>query len=136
MTAVALVLLVVALTTAGAPQAATSGGSLQATAIGGTRVLTNSRGFTLYLFAPDAATTSKCYGSCAAYWPPVKGPVTAGTGVTGRLGTIRRTDGSLQATYNGHPLYTYIGDSTPGQASGNKLNLNGGLWYDIPVAHL
>jgi predicted lipoprotein with Yx(FWY)xxD motif len=40
----------------------------------------------------------------------------------------------LQATYDGHPLYTYIGDSGPGQASGNRVDLNGGLWYDIPVA--
>jgi len=48
--------------------------------------------------------------------------------VTGRIGTIKRPDGSAQATYNGHPLYTYIGDSAPGQARGNNINLNGGLW--------
>jgi len=47
---------------------------------------------------------SKCYGSCAAYWPPVKGAVTAGWGITGKQGTFRRADGSLQATYDGHPL--------------------------------
>ena len=133
LTVLAAVLLVVGLTTAGAPQAATSGGSLKAATIGGTRVLTNSRGFTLYLFAPDTATASKCYGSCAAYWPPVKGPVTLGPGVTGTIGTIRRTGGSLQATYDGHPLYTYIGDSAAGQANGNNLNLNGGFWYDLPI---
>jgi predicted lipoprotein with Yx(FWY)xxD motif len=133
-TTVALVLLAVALTTAGAPRAATSGGTLKAATIGGSRVLTNSRGFTLYLFAPDTATASKCYGPCAAYWPPVKGPVTAGPGVTGQVGTIRRADGSLQATYDGHPLYTYIGDSAPGQANGNRLNINGGFWYDVPVS--
>jgi predicted lipoprotein with Yx(FWY)xxD motif len=97
-------------------------------------VLTNSQGFTLYLFAPDTATASKCYGSCAGYWPPVKGPVTAGPGVTGRIGTIRRTDGSLQATYNGHPLYTYVADSGPGQANGNKLDINGGFWFDVPIS--
>jgi predicted lipoprotein with Yx(FWY)xxD motif len=51
--------------------------------------------------------------------------------VTGTLGTIRRTDGSLQATYNGHPLYTYVGDTAPGQANGNNLNLNGGLWREV-----
>jgi len=134
MTAAALVLLVVALTTAGAPQVSSSGGSLQAATIGGTRVITNAKGQTLYLFAPDTATASKCYGSCAAYWPPVKGPVTAGPGVTGKLGTIKRSDGSLQATYDGHPLYTYIGDSAPGQANGNNLNLNGGLWYEVPIS--
>jgi len=134
LTVVALVLLIVGLATAGAPQPSASGGTLRAATIGGSRVLTNAKGFTLYLFAPDSAKASKCYGSCAAYWPPVKGPVTAGPGVTGTIGTIRRADGSLQATYDGHPLYTYIGDSAPGQARGNALNLNGGLWYDLPVS--
>jgi predicted lipoprotein with Yx(FWY)xxD motif len=99
--------------------------------VGGATVVANSKGFTLYWFAPDTATKSNCNGSCAAYWPPVKGPVTAGPGVTGRLGTIKRADGSPQATYNGHPLYTYVGDTAPGQAHGNSLNLNGGLWHEV-----
>jgi predicted lipoprotein with Yx(FWY)xxD motif len=55
------------------------------------------------------------------------------TSVTGKLGTTRRTDGSLQATYNGRPLYTYIADTAPGQAKGNKLNINGGLWFEVTV---
>jgi predicted lipoprotein with Yx(FWY)xxD motif len=137
LTVVAAALLVAGLTTASAPGATTSasaGGSLRAATIGGKLVLTNSHGFTLYLFAPDTPTASKCYGSCAAYWPPVKGPVTAGPGVTGSIGTIHRTDGTLQATYNGHPLYTYVGDNAPGQANGNKLDLNGGFWYDLPIS--
>ena len=54
-------------------------------------------------------------------------------GVTGKIGTITRTDGTTQATYDGHPLYTYIGDHGPGTASGNNINLNGGLWLDVPV---
>ena len=54
--------------------------------------------------------------------------------MTGTLGTIRRPDGSLQATYDGHPLYTYIGDSSRGQNTGNKLDLNGGYWYEVPVS--
>jgi predicted lipoprotein with Yx(FWY)xxD motif len=54
--------------------------------------------------------------------------------VTGHLGTITRADGSIQETYNGHPLYTYVGDSGPGQAHGNKLDLNGGYWYVVPVS--
>ena len=54
-------------------------------------------------------------------------------GVTGKIGTITRTDGTTQATYNGHRLYTYIGDHGPGTASGNNINLNGGLWIDVPV---
>jgi predicted lipoprotein with Yx(FWY)xxD motif len=95
--------------------------------------VTDARGFTLYSFAPDTATTSKCAGSCAQIWPPVKGPVTAGQGVPGKLGTIARSDGATQATYDGHPLYTYAGDTHPGQANGNNLNLNGGLWHEVPA---
>jgi predicted lipoprotein with Yx(FWY)xxD motif len=113
-----------------------SANTLGTESIGGVTVLTNAKGLTLYTFAPDKPNKSTCYGSCAAYWPPVKGPVTVAagvTGVTGKLGTTKRTDGSLQATYNGRPLYTYIADTGPGQAKGNKLNLNGGLWYEVTV---
>jgi predicted lipoprotein with Yx(FWY)xxD motif len=89
---------------------------------------------TLYWFAIDTPSASKCSGSCATYWPPVKGPLTAGSGVTGTLGTITRSDGTMQATYDGHPLYTYVGDKAPGQAKGNGLNLSGGLWYEMTVS--
>jgi predicted lipoprotein with Yx(FWY)xxD motif len=99
--------------------------------INGTAVLTNSAGFTLYWFGRDTSTTSACSGSCATYWPPVTGPVTAGPGVTGTLGTITRSDGTVQATYDGHPLYTYAGDSAPGQAKGNGLN---GVWHEMTVS--
>jgi predicted lipoprotein with Yx(FWY)xxD motif len=102
--------------------------------IGGTQVLTNSAGLTLYWFVPDTSTTSKCTGSCATYWPPVKGPATAGSGVTGTLGVITRPDGTMQATYDGHPLYTYVADSAPGQNSGNGKNLSGGVWYEMTVS--
>ena len=131
----AAVLLGVAVTAASAPAAPTAtaaGTTLKTTVIGGTTVLTNAKGFTLYSFAPDTPTASKCYGSCAAYWPPVTGTAAAGSGLPGKTTTIKRTDGSLQLVYNGHPLYTYIGDSAPGQASGNDINLNGGLWLDVP----
>ena len=117
-----------------ASSAAASSSVLKTTKIGGATVLTNAKGFTLYWFAPDTPTTSNCNGSCAAYWPPVKGPATAGAGVTGKLGTITRSDGSMQATYNGHPLYTYVADSAPGQAKGNGLNLNGGVWHEVTVS--
>jgi predicted lipoprotein with Yx(FWY)xxD motif len=106
---------------------------LKTTDIAGTPVLTDAKGLTLYTFAPDSSTRSACYGSCAAYWPPVLGTPSAGPGVTGSLGTITRTGGALQATYDGHPLYTYVGDSAPGQDSGNNLNLNGGLWHIVPI---
>jgi len=132
----ALVLLGVAVAGAGGPPAAPAGTSvtLKTATIGRVTVLTNANGLTLYWFAPDTATTSKCAGPCAAYWPPVTGSPRAGPGVTGTLGTIKRPDGSVQATYGGHPLYTYVGDSGPGQAHGNNLNLNGGLWYEVRVS--
>ena len=120
--------------TAPASSAAASSSALRITKIGGVNVLTNAKGFTLYWFVPDTSTTSKCNGSCATYWPPVKGPATAGAGVTGRLGTITRSDGSVQATYNGHPLYTYVADGAPGQAKGNGLNLSGGVWHEVTVS--
>ena len=107
--------------------------TLKARQIGGVNLLTNAKGLTLYWFAPDSPNKSVCYGSCAAYWPPVAGNASAGPGVTGTIGTIQRTDGTTQATYDGHPLYTYIGDSAPGQDGGNNINLNGGLWHDVPV---
>jgi predicted lipoprotein with Yx(FWY)xxD motif len=131
---IALVLLAVAVAGAGGPGPASTAGALQAESVGGVSVLANAKGFTLYWFVPDTATRSNCNGSCAVYWPPVKGPATAGPGVTGKLGTIKRSDGSTQATYNGHPLYTYVGDTAPGQARGNGLNLNGGLWHEVTVS--
>jgi predicted lipoprotein with Yx(FWY)xxD motif len=131
---VALVLLGVAAGTAGSSSTVASGNSLKAVQIGGVSVLASAKGFTLYWFAPDTATKSVCNGSCAAYWPPVKGPATAGPGIPGKLGTIKRADGSTQATYDGHPLYTYVGDSAPGQARGNNLNLNGGLWHEVTTS--
>lgn len=115
-----------------APAAGSS--ALKTAKIGGATVVTNAKGFTLYWFVPDTATTSKCNGSCATFWPPVKGPATAGAGVTGKLATIKRSDGSAQATYNGHPLYTYVGDHAPGQATGNGLNVNGGVWHEVTVS--
>src|SRR5262249_59194716 len=115
---------------------ATSGSALRTTRINGVTVLTNAQGFTLYSFAPDTPTTSKCNGSCAHFWPPVKGPATARPGVTGELGTIKRSDGSTQATYNRHPLYTYLGDTAPGQAKGNGLNAAGGIWHQVTASRL
>lgn len=112
----------------------TAGSVLRTARIDGMTVLTNAEGRTLYWFAPDTPTKSVCNGSCAGYWPPVHGPLSAGPGVTGKLGTIRRADGSIQETYNGHPLYTYIADSGPGQARGNNVDLNGGYWHVVPVS--
>ena len=112
--------------------AAGTGVTLKTATIDGITVLTSANGYTLYWFAPDSPSASSCTGSCAVYWPPVTGTPAAGPGVTtGKLGTIKRPGGTTQATYDGHPLYTYIGDNAPGQARGNKLDLNGGYWYEV-----
>ena len=130
---------VVALAVLGASVAAAGGsattapGALKTVRIGAVTVLTDANGRTLYWFAPDTAARSACYGSCATYWPPVKGPATAGPGVTGTL-SAHPLGRSVQAAYDGHPLYTYVGDSAPGQANGNGLNLNGGLWHEVPAS--
>jgi predicted lipoprotein with Yx(FWY)xxD motif len=133
-----IALIVVAFSVAGAngPSAASQAGPsvLKTTSIKGVTVITNAKGLTLYWFAPDSPTKSVCNGSCASYWPPVKGPATAGSGVSGTITTITRADGSKQAAYDGHPLYTYIGDSGPGQAHGNNVNLNGGLWHEVTAS--
>jgi predicted lipoprotein with Yx(FWY)xxD motif len=112
---------------------AASGNTVKTAKVSGATVLTNSQGFVLYWFAPDTSTTSKCNGTCASFWPPMKGPVT-GSGIKGTFGTITRSDGSKQATFNGHPLYTYEGDTKPHQASGNGINLNGGVWHEVTAS--
>jgi predicted lipoprotein with Yx(FWY)xxD motif len=119
--------------TGGGASGGGSASTVKTAKVGGTTVLTNSQGFVLYWFAPDTSTTSKCNGSCAAFWPPLKGPVT-GSGIKGTFGTITRSDGSKQATFNGHPLYTYKGDTKPDEASGNGLNINGGLWHEMTAS--
>jgi predicted lipoprotein with Yx(FWY)xxD motif len=130
---VALALLFAAIATPKSQPVATGPDVLKSRTIGGVNLLTNAGGLTLYWFAPDTSAKSVCYGACASYWPPVTGTPSAGPGVTGTLGTITRTGGAKQATYDGHPLYTYIGDNAPGTASGNNINLNGGLWHDVPI---
>jgi predicted lipoprotein with Yx(FWY)xxD motif len=119
-------------TSTSSPAAATAG-SLKSATIGGATVLTSSKGFTLYSFAPDTPAKSNCNGTCAQNWPPVTGPVTA-AGVTGTFSTIKRSDGSVQATFDGHPLYTFVGDTAPGQNKGNGLNAAGGLWHEITTS--
>ena len=114
--------------------AAAGGNIVTEKTIGSQQVVVDSQGMVLYWFVPDTSSKSNCSGSCATYWPPVKGPLTAGSGVTGTLATITRSDGSTQATYDGHPLYTYIGDKSAGQNSGNGKNLSGGLWWEMTVS--
>jgi len=100
------------------------------TAIG--PVLADSKGLTLYWFSKDTRMTSACTGGCATAWPPLLGKPMAAMGVrlTGKLGTITRAGGILQATYKGHPLYTYAGDMAAGQTKGNGV---GGVWHVLRV---
>ena len=121
-----------------APAAATGAAAIQAAKVPGVgTVLTNSDGMTLYLFEADKGTTSTCSGDCATNWPPVttSGNATATMGATSSmLGTTTRDDGSTQVTYNGHPLYTFVGDTSSGQATGQGINAFGGLWYAVTTA--
>ena len=117
-----------------APNPAASRTLLGTGTIGGVTVLTNAAGFTLYWFVPDTATWSDCEATCAQRWPPVTGLATAGQGVPGAIGAITRPGGAIQATYDGHPLYTASLDSAPGQARGNGLYSGGGVWHEVIVS--
>jgi predicted lipoprotein with Yx(FWY)xxD motif len=97
-------------------------------------VLVDQSGKTLYAFAADAKDHSNCSGSCAQYWPPVtvpKGSPTASPDVSATVGTTTRSDGSVQLTVNGWPMYTYAGDAKAGDATGQGKNLSGGLWWVV-----
>jgi len=114
-----------------------TGSSSSTVAVGSTsagKVLVDANGMTLYAFANDSPGHSTCTGSCAAYWPPVPGsdaPHGSMAAVTAKFGTVKRSDGSSQLTVNGYPMYTYAGDSAPGQANGQGTNLSGGLWWVV-----
>ena len=95
-------------------------------------ILANGRGRALYLFTADRGKASRCYGDCATAWPPyiVKSKPAAGRGVKpGKIGTTRRSDGRLQATYAGHPVYFYEDDNEPGEVLCQAVNEFGGYWY-------
>jgi predicted lipoprotein with Yx(FWY)xxD motif len=111
----------------------TSATVLQSRTIDGITVLTGAGGYTLYWFGPDSAGRSACRGACAQNWPPVAGPATWGAGVTGAIGAIGRPDGSLQATYDGHPLYTTAADTGPGQTKGDGVWSHGGEWHEVII---
>lgn len=99
-------------------------------------VLVNGQGLTLYMFVPDHQRgRSTCYNACASSWPPLRLPtgvtipVAAGKAEASLLGTTTRKDGGLEVTYNGWPLYLWVGDGAPGQATGQGINGSGGYWY-------
>jgi predicted lipoprotein with Yx(FWY)xxD motif len=109
----------------------TSATGIKTAVINGHTVLTTSSGMVLYWFAIDTPTKSNCNGSCATFWPPLTGTPSLAPGVTlaGKLGTIKRANGQLQATYDGHPLYLFKSDTSAGQWTGNAINASGGLWW-------
>jgi predicted lipoprotein with Yx(FWY)xxD motif len=97
-------------------------------------ILVDGQGRTIYLFQRDTGPTSTCAGACIAGWPAVTthGTPQAAGGVTAaKLGTTKRSDGTMQATYAGHPLYYYAGDSAAGDANGQALNAFGAPWYVV-----
>jgi predicted lipoprotein with Yx(FWY)xxD motif len=97
-------------------------------------VIVDSKGLTLYDFHKDKGTKSSCYGACASVWPPLttSGAPKAGEGATAsQLGTTKRSDGTVQVTYAGHPLYTYTADTKPGDAKGNDIDSFGAQWYAL-----
>ena len=97
-------------------------------------ILVDSQGMTLYDFHKDKGSQSACYGGCAAAWPPLLtegDPQAQGAADRSLLGTTKRKDGQVQVTYNGWPLYTYAGDSKPGEANGNDISAFGAQWYAL-----
>ena len=100
-------------------------------------ILVNSTGRTLYVFKADVGATSSCSGACAVAWPPLlaTGTPIAGTGLAAsKLGTITRSGGSQQVTYNGHPVYLYIGDKKAGEANGQGVTAFGAAWFALTPA--
>jgi predicted lipoprotein with Yx(FWY)xxD motif len=101
------------------------------------QILVNGSGMTVYLFVADKGTASTCYTSCATLWPPVltTGAPIAGTGATASLlGTTTRTDGKVEVTYAGHPLYYFIQDKKAGDTTGQGINGFGGLWWVLSAS--
>jgi predicted lipoprotein with Yx(FWY)xxD motif len=103
------------------------------------RMLASRSGYTLYLFVHDSSGKSTCNGTCAKAWPPDltrgKPSVASGSGVNSKLlGTTKRTNGTYQVTYNGHPLYLYAGDKQTGTMHGEAQNQFGGRWYVVSTA--
>lgn len=103
--------------------------SVRRTSLGS--ILTDGRGETVYLFEKDTGTSSTCYGPCVGAWPPATAhgqPSVAGGADQAKLGTTARTDGTMQVTYSGHPLYYFSGDRKPGDTTGQGLQNFGGGW--------
>jgi predicted lipoprotein with Yx(FWY)xxD motif len=118
---------------AGSPASASATGTVITTEAGSAGAfLTSGSGRTVYLWAKDGTNMSACSGACAAAWPPVTatGKLTATGGAKASdLGTITRSDGTKQVTYDGHPLYYFVGDSGPGKTAGQGSDAFGAKWW-------
>ena len=115
----------------GSPSSSSGAATVAVANVGGGvgKVLVDSKGFTLYYFKKDKGGKSACYGGCAKVWPPLTtgGAAHAMSGVqASMLGTTKRTDGTVEVTYAGWPLYTYEADKKPGEANGNESE---GTWF-------
>ncbi|MFN8174573.1 MAG: hypothetical protein U0T02_05850 [Solirubrobacteraceae bacterium] len=99
------------------------------------RILTDARGFALYLFTRDGRGASRCYGACARAWPPLltrrSRPTAGGRAQASKVGTVRRAGGRLQVTYRGQPLYYYVGDTRPAVVLCQGVEEFGGLWWVV-----
>jgi predicted lipoprotein with Yx(FWY)xxD motif len=98
------------------------------------KILVDSKGFTLYDFHKDKGGKSACYGACANAWPPLTtsgAPQATNGAEAAKLGTAKRSDGTVQVTYAGHPLYTYVTDTKPGDVNGNDFSSFGAQWYAL-----
>ena len=108
--------------------------TIKTTKIG--KVLADARGDTLYWYSKDMRNgPSTCTGGCLSAWPVVAGKPVAAMGIAfaGRLGQVTDAGGTVQATYNGYPIYTYSGDMAPGETAGNGV---GGVWHVISGQYL
>jgi predicted lipoprotein with Yx(FWY)xxD motif len=122
----------------GTPASSQSGAatvSVRGSSLG--QILVDGNGKTLYLFEADTSTQSTCSGACAQAWPPLTtagAPKAAGGASTSLLGTTARSDGSTQVTYAGHPLYSFVSDTKPGDTTGEGVNAFGAGWDVVSAA--
>jgi predicted lipoprotein with Yx(FWY)xxD motif len=115
-----------------AAAAAATGGTVDAASSSLGKILVAKNGMTLYMFASDVNGKSSCSGQCTQFWPPYTGTPKAGTGLDASLlGSTTRSDGTSQVTYDGHPLYLYSGDASPGSTNGQGQNTFGALWWVV-----
>jgi predicted lipoprotein with Yx(FWY)xxD motif len=103
------------------------------------KILVNSQGMTLYLLTSEAGGAIKCSGGCLGFWPPLTVPAGSSApatpaGVTGKLGTITRSDGTVQVTYNGYPLYMFANDKAAGDTNGQGIQAFGGTWNVVQAS--